>query len=153
MADVKLSTIRTMALRSPTSLVGVYSSGNNFISVGFAPDVTFDAGDLTAGVWKSVVSLSAGGVIRLCGVRQNSTTSQQIGIRITIDGVVVLQFDNVAATGTGSGVIAIGFTPSINSTLAPEQVPFNSSFQLEVRSSIARAAGSSVQYLLQYYTI
>lgn len=135
----------------PTSLVGVYSGTGNIVTPIF-PDITFDSGALTAGVWKSVASVtSASGVLQLVGIRQNSITTQQIGIRITIDGTQVLSFTNPNAGNAGSGIIAIGWIPAINTALGSEQVSFNTSFDLEVISNVDRSAGSSVQYLLKYY--
>lgn len=46
-----------------------------------------DPGALTANVWKTVLSLSSGGILHAAAVRHGDATSRTVGIRITIDGV------------------------------------------------------------------
>lgn len=136
----------------PTSMHGgLNASSGNLLSNTFVSEMN-DAGTLTATVWKSVLSVTGRGVLRLAGIRQASIGSQSVGIRLTIDGILVRSFDNATNVNAGAGAVIVGSTASANApTPIYDLIPFSSGFEIEVRSSIDRTAGSSAQWFTNYY--
>lgn len=133
MADVKLSKLATKRLPSATSLI-IGSSTANTVPTALAAT---SAGSLTANVWKEVFNLSSPGVLLGAAVRGGGSGAENkiVGIRVTIDGTVVVTSEMTAAAGgVSSGAwigMFIGSTTSVSFGWAPFQT-----LKVEVRSDI-----------------
>lgn len=141
MADTTLSTVFNRPNSPPVSINGRTVTGS--VAVGTATLANMSAigkaelsGALTANTWKTVVNITTGaGVVKLANVFQMDTTARSLGIQISLEGVVVYTNYLVPAPTAGHGINAIGATLGA-STWQLERIPFNTSFKLEIKSSL-----------------
>jgi len=121
--------INAFSIGSTPSVFIIDSSGKKFLS-----------GALTANTYKSVLSVTGSGCITFAGVNREDTTSRLVGIKLTIDGVIVFQSVSSAFGSDSYGIYAVGaggyFNGSVDYAKPASPVYFNSSFSVEVSSSI-----------------
>lgn len=125
--------LAAMPFPSATSIPTSTSASS--IAVGVADD----PGALTANVWKEVLNINGSGFLHAAFVRHVGSTSQRVGIRVTIDGTVVASVDeSVASTQPSAGVIAGFNNNSISGgPLIGGLARFNNNLRVEVRSDIS----------------
>lgn len=98
------------------------------------------SGALTAGVYKTVLSVTGAGFVDVLAAVSNNGTARNIGLRLTLDGVVVHQ-KVVDGSGYG-GQMAVGlYSNSTYSSAAPQRIEFSSSMMVEVSSSLNETDG------------
>lgn len=68
---------------------------------------TFTA-SATPSAWVSVLSLSTAGILFYAGVLQSNATSKTVGIRVTIDGVVVATRSRATPSATATNGVLVG---------------------------------------------
>ena len=94
------------------------------------------AGALSANTYKEVLNLTTPGILHGVCVRSGGTASKTVGVRVTIDGVVVAVVDlPTAVTSATTGLLA-GYILAASGTIAPCFAPFQT-LKVEVRASIA----------------
>jgi hypothetical protein len=99
-----------------------------------------DPGALTANVWKEVLNINTPGILHGAWVWHGDSTSRTVGIRITIDGVVAVQYDEPSATAnTTIGAFAGCFLSAAAGVLNGFSV-FQKSLRVEVRASDTNTA-------------
>lgn len=93
------------------------------------------SGALTADTYSELVSISAPGSLRFCGVYRIDATSRTVGLKIVLDGVTVLADIDAALASSGTGWIGVGFAIGANNG-GFEAIRFNASLSIHVRSSV-----------------
>jgi hypothetical protein len=130
--------------KPPIGILGRNVLMPNLASVPAFFDAT-NSGALTADVYKDVLVLNAPGVLKLCVLRPLDATARTVGLRITIDGVVV--YDASAATSSSNtGLMPVGVAHSANFA-SLDRVPF-STLSIAVKSSLAET--DKVQTCIAY---
>lgn len=134
MADVKLSKLATKRLPSATAL---FTNNTTAASINLSSAITPSAGGaLVANTWKEVLSLSTPGILHGAVVRTTGSTAKTVGIRITIDGVVVATSElgsasSSALAGAWAGMLILSSNePSFG------WAPFQT-LKVEIRSNIS----------------
>lgn len=96
----------------------------------------------TATVWTEILNLAAPGILHGAIARVTGSGSKTVGLRITIDGVAVVQFDSPSGTSATAwaGMVAIN-----TNALALGWAPFQT-LKVEVRCSLAQAVSYGVIY-------
>jgi hypothetical protein len=141
MASTSLSSVlRSPQDRSPTTLGAKPSAStgssttsalNNFVE-------PIDVGVTVAGTYKSILSLSAPGVLKFCSLRTVTGTTRAIGLKIVIDGVTVCDFTSASIGVANFGIFAVGVANS-GIPSAYERIPFNT-LEVFAKSSIVEAS-------------
>lgn len=149
------------ALRVPTTYVGntASSAGGGSYPVVPSPAANLKfitGGALTANTYKTLLSITGSGILRFAAL-QFTTDTQSAKMRITIDGVQLIEFVQQAAS-----TLSNRFMPLVGSALAAsadttiqtfavnmDNIPFNSSLLIEAQSSTAttNAVGLLTNYL------
>jgi hypothetical protein len=130
--------------RAPKSIVNAFNmAGATPVSMtGASQTKQTLTGAVTAGVLKTMLSLTGQGAVNILALATVNGTSRTLRMKITIDGVVV--FDpgvSAAVVAAGRGIIPVGgisessvaFT--LNSSVL-QNVYFNSSLLVEIASSL-----------------
>lgn len=138
MADVTLSSIKQSPLeRTPNALMGRATTPTNISTLGLGSTVNqIDSGAVTADTWKTVLSLSAPGVLKFCALTPYNSTARTCGLRVLLDGVEVYAGSRFAST-TSHGLLAVGaFASGAGAyALSLDRVPFNT-LSVQVKSSL-----------------
>lgn len=98
-------------------------------------NVNVDPGSLTANTWKTVVSVTGKGVFCGAVVRNGDANARATSIRVTIDGVVVATGQQPSAAAAANSGAAVGLMVSNSGGGAGCFAPYNTSLQIEIRSS------------------
>lgn len=91
------------------------------------------SGALVSGVYKTMLTLTAPGVIKYCGAASVGPGTRDVGLRVVIDGVVVYDWSGTSGAQF-SGPLAIGAGGGAGKML--DRVPFNT-LQVQVKSSLS----------------
>ena len=142
--------LKAPSLLPPKALINRSSQGTpGAIPVPISGEVIL-SGALVANTWKPVLSVTGKGTISTLLAATQDTTSRTIGLRVTIDGVVVYTSITSAITASQNGVAAIGTVSyfSGSPTLSDQSVPFTNSFQVELQSSLSETdkVGAQIAY-------
>lgn len=121
-------------------LINFATSNNTAVAV-------MSPADFSAGVLKTVIAITGGGVLKLLSVIKGNNTAKTVRIRVTIDGVVVFDSTTGGITRTQAGIQVVGFIA--NNTSTYEQVPFYESLLVEVASSVTEASGPAIAYVYE----
>jgi hypothetical protein len=150
MANVNLSDVlappQSPADKPPTALMG-RGGAAALLSNLHVNAAAILSGALTADAYKTVLTVSVPGVLKLCAASATDATARTVSLRITLDGVVV--FDGGVATASSSvGLIAVGAMPSAtNGAVSFDRIPFNT-LEVAIKSSLAET--DKVQALTAY---
>lgn len=137
MAKALSSIVGSPQDRPPTSIGGrnVTSRG----AVGSAATLALIgeqilSGALTANTYKSILTLSVPGVLKLCSVWQTDATARQVGLKIVIDGVTAFDLYAASSSSANTGINGVGSMRQglLDST---DRVPFNT-LDVQVKSSL-----------------
>jgi hypothetical protein len=123
----------------------VKSINETMFAVAGSNNIIPDIGDMTANTWKTVIDLTGPGALTALATRQGNTTSQQLGLKITVDGTVVGEYTRPASTNVADGISLFGNAISGPVYMTPGYMPFSHSLLVEVRTTVNRTAGSSVK--------
>lgn len=114
---------------------------------------TVISGYTTAGVLKTILSLSGSGVVSFLAAESADATSRTHRLKVTLDGVVIFDATTGAIASTSSMCVAIGAlaqvaasTPSI---VTFEPMSFTSSLVIEYADSLSETDGATIGY--RYY--
>ena len=149
--------------KPPKLLVGSNDTGTTVISPLGAFDTALGAklnlrttasGATTAGAYKSLVSVAGSGVLSVLLMQSLTTGPRDMFIKVTIDGVVVLERQKNAAS-THHIVNAVGGLHSTSGTNAvsffsTDYVPFSKSLDISVKSSLSETDQIAIAY--RYHT-
>lgn len=117
----------TSVLHDPSSVAGSQRYGKIIYS-----------GALTANTFKTILTVSGKGVIKLCTLVCVDATSRIFNVRVTIDGTAAITTAlNTAVTNAYTSVTAVGSYIYTTYGFAYERIPFNSSFAVDVKSSLS----------------
>ena len=139
--------------RPPKVLVNNYSTSGWVPyqvnqTIGIANSKTVLSGAMTAGVLKTLLSVSGAGSIEFLSLMTMSTTARTMRIKLTIDGQVA--FDSTSATTSaneyGAVVLGSGNAPFGSSVPTYEPTLFNTSLLIEVASSITETDKFTLGY-------
>ena len=154
MADIPLSNALSSAVR-PTTFLQSREIADVAASYIANSDYggTFTA-SATPLAWVTVLSLSAPGQLFMAFARQGDAASKRVGLRVTINGIVVATRLRAAASATGGNGVVVGGTLLFDPALvAPVPIgagaPFNT-LLIEAASSVA--SDSACQWGASYIT-
>lgn len=155
MTDIRLSRALTSPfLRTPTSIpIQVHTTSvANAMNTSIVTNI--DCGALTANVWKTVATDGVAGILLCASIQQNNTTSQAISLRVYLDDILAGEGTKPASTTTASGVTSLlnSGTVTASTTWFGVQYPYNT-LRIDVMSTIARSAGSSILLSLVKYNV
>jgi len=136
----------------PTALLGGTPNGSNVYDVYSAISASrfslpvISSGSMTAGVYKNVLTVNSRGVLNFAAFGSIGGP-RTISLRITIDGTVVY----VATTNSGSdrGLVGAGaliWDTTLYSSIALDQIPFNTSLVIDVASSDTTGGNLAIGY-------
>jgi len=96
------------------------------------------SGAMTADTWKETLSVTGAGVLNFASTQTQNATSRNVGIRITLDGAVVISRTSTAVVTTNGIVLAVGSMVSTDNLndFKFEDIPFNVSMKIEILSSV-----------------
>lgn len=140
-----------LAAQAPITITAC-ASANALIY--FTPLIkTVLSGACTAGVLKTVLSLSGSGVVSFLAASSADTTSRTHSLKVTLDGVVIFDATSTNVVATTSVVSAIGAVSqpvaSYAATVTFEPLAFTSSLLVEYASSLTETNLSNIGY--RYY--
>lgn len=122
-------------------------------SLGYQPT---DCGDLVAGQYKTVLDVTARGVLQVFLLQRARSaaapTGSRVGLRVTLDGEVTEAFTPVdTAYQHGLSLSPWGYSGGVGSVAFQGNYVFNT-LKIEVQDLVNRVAGSSVVILpiIQY---
>lgn len=153
MADIPISNVLASGPRPTTFL---QSREQADLQSGYVPNADY-GGTFTASAtpltWVSVLSLSTPGALMLAFARQGDSTSKRVGLRVTINGVVVATRLRAGASGTATNGVVIGGTFHLNTGVLTgyaegAAAPFNT-LLIEATSSVA--SDTACQWFASYY--
>ena len=148
--------------KPPKLLVGSNDTDTAVISPIGSFDTAFGAklnlritasGATTAGAYKSLVSVGGSGVLSILLLQSLTAGPRDMFIKVTIDGVVVLERQKNAA-GFWNAVNAVGAFHSTSdataSFLDTDYLPFSKSLDISVKSSLSETDQIAIAY--RYHT-
>ena len=145
--------INLTALKAPTTLlprtttagaVQVYTAMNSILFKHIL------SGGLTADTYLELVSLSSSGVLWFAGAYRKDGTARTVGLKISIDGTTVFDQTDASDTTTNGGHIGVGIADNVASAGAvPQQIRFNASLSLQIKSSITETDKLALVYLTE----
>jgi hypothetical protein len=137
--------------RPPSAIINGVSSGGavNSNMLIFANAKSIVSGAVTANVLAQALTVSGQGVVNLLAIVQSDTVSRAQRLKITIDGISVFDATGSVTTVSNSGLCAIGSSSS--STVAFDQVYFNSGFTVEFSSNISETAKQTVYIVYKLF--
>lgn len=112
------------------------------------------SGALTATTWKTLVSITGGGVLNFSAVQALDTTARSMGMRITIDGVVVSTRETLDAAMNANAFIPVVGSSVTTTNLNDfkfDPIPFAVSLLIEVRSSLSETDKIAALYNYRTY--
>lgn len=120
-----------------------------YLSPGYAKTVTTPA--CTADALVTILSLAGRGVISFLAFQNADATSRTGRMKITLDGVVILDKTTSATTASGDMLPVIGQCfPAANaangSVVVPEPLTFESSLLIEYASSLTETGKCTIAY-------
>jgi len=138
-------------LRTPTALTQKTDFGSGIASLSMTHAKATLSGALTANTYKSMVSVTGGGVLSLAAVTAVDTTSRDMAIRITLDGVVINTATTTATTVADRGAVGVGHVVMSGSTpmVLPQDLPFSTSCLIEIKSSLTETDKLTLYYALR----
>ena len=157
MANIRLSNIMTPIAGRVPKTIPLFGYSNSVSAImDMSQPTNVDCGTLVANTWKTAYSSSDAGVLLAATVMQNSNTSQTIGMRVYFDDVLAGELVVASANITNRGITTFPGLGNYSITaaygaLAP-MYPFNS-LRIDVQSSVARTAGSSVSLKVISFTV
>ncbi len=144
----------TGTLNGTAAIKNIPSATAKAIATGFTPALKVVlSGATTAGVLKTILSLSGSGVISALAVESIDATSRTHRIKITLDGVVIFDATSAAVASTSVICEVLGcvanHTASATSVVTFEPLAFGSSLLIEYADSLTEADGAYIAY--RYY--
>lgn len=115
---------------------------------------TTPAGATTAGVYKSLASVAGSGVLSVLFLQSMTTGPRDMYIKVTIDGVIVLERQkNAAGSVDHINVVGCVFATSGTGALSffgTDYLPFSKSLDISVKSSLSETDQIAIAY--RYHT-
>jgi len=134
--------------RATTSIVNAWSSSaaaaglTNVNALGGSPARAVLSGSMTSATYKTLLSVTGAGECSLLALYTADTTSRTLGLRITVDGVVVATMTTAAIVAANSGLLhAAGLYGG------PPPIRFNASLLVEALSSVTETDKLTLSYL------
>lgn len=109
------------------------------------------SGNLTADTYDSILNITGSGWLSFASIEAVDTTSRVMTIKITIDGVNVIEVASGTVTSTGAGTIAVGAYVITGGGMAMESLTYNTSLDISVKSSNSENAKSLIYY--KYWSV
>lgn len=135
----------------PTTVSSGAATGANLNSF---PGVAVNSGALTANTYPTTaqVSITGQGVVGLVSAYNLDATSRTITVKVEIDGVTVTEgaIVGVSTTNTGVFVIGCGSTGTTTSYFALDQIPFNKSLKIFLKTSDTQTDLAAIKYVARY---
>lgn len=104
-------------------------------------------GSVTAGVLKTIVSVTGAGQIDFLSALSGDATARTLRVKVTLDGVVAFDSTTASVSIGGNGISVIGAAPSAGGMpMVLQPVFFNASLLVEFASSVTETGISSVGY-------
>lgn len=129
------------------------SATAGLMSGGWVIAKTVTSGATTAGVLKTILSLSGTGVISFMAMMSADATSRTHRLKVTLDGVVIFDATTAVTTTTTYVFSAIGtiVNTAASTHSAPnfEPLSFNTSLLIEYADSLSETDGAYLAY--RYY--
>jgi hypothetical protein len=149
--------------KPPKLLVGSDDTGTlvvvpaSLLDAGFGEKLnlrTMLSGATTAGVYKSLVSVSGSGVLSVLLLQSITAGPRDMHAKVTIDGVVVLERQKNAA-GALRGCNVVGSLHATTGTggfsfFNSDYLPFSKSLDISIKSSLSETDQISIAY--RYHT-
>ena len=157
MANIRLSNIMTSIAGRVPKTIPLFGYSNSVQAImDMTQPANVDCGTLDANTWKTAYSSSDAGVLLAATIMQNSNTSQTIGMRVYFDDVLAGELLAAVATTSNRGVTTYPGLGNYSVTgaygsLSP-MYPFNS-LRIDVQSSVARSAGTSILLKVTSYSV
>ncbi len=104
------------------------------------------SGALTAGVLKTLLTISQGGRVPFLSAYAKNATSRTVRVVVIADGVTVFDATSSAVTANNSGLWVAG--QAITGANASEPIRFNSSLVVQVASSLTETDFVAIGYSL-----
>jgi len=129
-----------------TALLNSFGWNSSTALGAFWPAIATNSGACTANTWKTILSLSGGGVrLNALSMKFNDATARNGRVRITVDGTVV--FDATAANAGGSLHVAVGQAVSgTTSSLLFQPVDANTSLLVEYQGNVTETDKATFTY-------
>lgn len=142
------------AIRPPKTIVNAYSAGGTSTATAagkYASGIkTIASGALTAGAYSKILDIAGSGVISFLSAYAADATARTVGLKLVIDGATPFDATSNSVSAAESGVVAVGATfPSAPLAVALQPMPFNTSMQVWVKSSLSETNKVSADCL--YY--
>lgn len=146
----------TGLLNGSSALVAVATANAKPLTFGQVPMArTVASGPTTAGVLKTILSLSGSGVISLLAVESVDATSRTHRLKVTLDGVVIFDATSAAVASVSQVLSAIGgisyIIASLPVAVSLEPLAFSTSLLIEYACSLTETDGATIGY--RYYPI
>lgn len=123
--------------RPPNALIGAVTGVRDCTNMETVVLGTL-SGAMTAATYKNVLSVTGSGVLTFAGTKVEDGTARDIAIKATIDGTQAIELTASAVATAHRGLTPVGFYLYTASTpvFLFDQIPFNSSLVLAIRSSL-----------------
>ena len=142
-------------VRPPKNIVNSCSTaGFTSFSVGTAAlPKQILSGAVTAGTFKTVLSVTGQGSIDFLSFYQIDGTTRSASCRLTIDGTVVFNSSYAAISSSLNGGIAVGAVvqPASAVFAIPQSVSFNNSFLVELTSTLSETDKVAIGVIYKTY--
>lgn len=126
---------------------------SNTLPSAYSPIKRVQSGSTTAGVLKTILSLSGSGVLSFLAVENNDTTSRTHRIKVTLDGVVIFDATTGAEISINRTHLVVGSmsndTTNAATEITFEPLSFHTSLLIEYADSLSETNGAYLAY--RYY--
>lgn len=126
----------------PVQLVPATSDGTSLLRLSGVDDTkAFGrayAPSLAANSWYTLINISGAGVLNWFSVYESGVTNKAVSVRITIDGVTVLDMQGDYTLAGNKGLVVVGvFGGAVYVAMALDFIPYRSSLKIEVKSTVS----------------
>ena len=142
------SSIEKNVTNTTPKLIAKAGTASQLSSLGLDIVNLVNSGALTADTYSELLSYSGSGTIQFLSLRALDTTARTITLKLVLDGVTVFEVGK-ACTATSHGVQAIGayaYSAGTYLNISFENVPFNSSMSVSVKSTLSETDKSQLAY-------
>lgn len=145
--------------RSPVSIVNRFSAGSvapvlitNTTNSGLK---SYASGALTANTLATATGLgqvTGSGKIKFLSFATADTTARTLRLKLTIDGTSVFDATSSSTTTNSAGIHAVGFTDGSGTPFQVDGIYYNSSFKVEIASSLSETDKCNVFLVYETYS-
>jgi len=116
---------------------------------------TYQSGALTANTLATATGLgqvTGSGKIKLLCLYTNDATARTLRLKVTIDGTSVFDSTSSSVSSSIYGVFAVGFADASGTVFHEDGIYFNSSFKIEIASSLSETDKIAVGLVYDQYS-